>query len=188
MSYYAPPTSRQREHGKPRVRIAPSRNAMNPTIGSRMQQACESLAEKPGEVVRNHKVGTRCSRRDPRARSEGGNVNAGVDAREDVDGGEDERGFAPMSRQRCRGGQQDPDESHERWSMNSTGTQERELWRRAKLERAGFMKVMATSSARNAVEGRKPSRVRQVTGKTGEGSGEVQRPATTSALTRRTTL
>jgi len=80
------------------------------------------------------------------------------------------------------------DESHERWSIDSTGTQERELWRRAKLERAGFLKVMATSSAGNAVEGRKPSRVRQVTGKTGEGSGEVQRPATTSALTRRTTL
>lgn len=98
--------SQQWEHGMPRVRVAPSRNAMNPTIGSRMQQACESMAEKPGAVVQNHKVGTRCSRRDPRARSEGGDTGAGVDATEDVDGGEDTRRFALTSRQRCRGGRE----------------------------------------------------------------------------------
>jgi hypothetical protein len=69
-----------------------------------------------------------------------------------------------------------PDESHERWSIDSTGTQRRELWRRAKLERAGLLKVMATSSAGDAVEGRKPSRVRQVTGKTGEGAGKSNDP------------
>jgi hypothetical protein len=63
------------------------RNAANLRIGSRVQQTCESTAEKPGEVVRNHTVGTGRTARNRRARSEGGDTFAGVDAEDDVDGG-----------------------------------------------------------------------------------------------------
>lgn len=77
---------------------------MNPTIGSRMQQACDSMAEKPGEVVQNHKVGTR---------ARGGNF-------------ETEAKVATPSREWTPGTMSMDGwiyESHERWSMNSTGTQ-----------------------------------------------------------------
>jgi hypothetical protein len=47
-------------------RVGTARNAANPQIGSRMQQACDRRAEKTVEVVRNHEGGTGLSRLAPR--------------------------------------------------------------------------------------------------------------------------
>ena len=73
---------------------------MNPTIGSGMQQARDSqdlrvssapqerAAEKTGEVVRNHEVGTGLLAWYARGRRCDGDITPGVDAGELVDEGE----------------------------------------------------------------------------------------------------
>jgi hypothetical protein len=82
-----------RRRGKPpgRSRERPGSeggNAANPRIGSGMQQARVSRAEETVEVVRNHEDGTRRSRwfLEPEACAAQA-VPAGVDEREQVDGG-----------------------------------------------------------------------------------------------------
>lgn len=58
---------------------------MNPRVGSRMQQACESSVEQAVRVVRTHEGGTygACGS----ASSKQGLGLAGVDTGDDVDGG-----------------------------------------------------------------------------------------------------
>jgi len=100
-----------------------ARNATNPRIGSGMQQARESTAAKPGEVVRNHEVGTRCARRDPRTRSRGGNAFVGVDAGDHVDGGGIYRIIVTDEPTAMSGRSRDPGESQERRPATLAGTQ-----------------------------------------------------------------
>lgn len=49
-------------------------NAVNPRVGSRMQQACDLRAEKAVEVVQNHEDGTGLAGRATRRPKGGGNV------------------------------------------------------------------------------------------------------------------
>lgn len=132
------------------------RNAANLRIGSRAQQTCECAAEKPGEVVRNHTVGTGRAARNRRDRSEGRKAFAGVDAADHVDGG------VTAKPKRGRSG-----------STPTGGTS-------SALERSeageGRFRTRWRHRERHHDEIGQPSRVRQATGKTEEGAGKFTDP------------
>jgi hypothetical protein len=73
------------EHGE-EARFATGPNAVNPRIGSGMQQAREVEEEKAVEVARNHEDGTR-TRLVASSRRSGSDAGPGVDSPTDPDGG-----------------------------------------------------------------------------------------------------
>ena len=128
-----------------------TRNVANPRIGSGMQQARESCASNGAKLCASRAIGgesrrdreNRCGRNGiarlaPRDRSGGSNVVVGVDAGDEVDGGARRSGSREPLRQRCRRwGAQPGRIPRELIGNHRSGHWKPELWRGAKLTRAG---------------------------------------------------